>query len=128
MVKKIVKHGGPFPISNAVLQNDSYLMEISGQIGVDVKTGDLVEGIEAQTAKTLDNIKKILEEVGWNLDNIIKTRVYLLDMENYSKMNKVYGEYFKSDYPARVAIAVKELPRTALVEIEATASGNRVKN
>ena len=128
MVKKIIKHSGSFPISNAVLQSDIYLMEISGQIGVDTKTGDLVEGIEAQTAKTLDNIKNILEQVGWSLSNIIKTRVYLSDMENYSKMNKVYGEYFKSDYPARVAMAVKELPKSALVEIEATASSDKIKS
>ncbi|MEN9626035.1 MAG: hypothetical protein RL557_363 [archaeon] len=126
-MKKILKYEGSFPISNAILYDKAYVMEISGQIGVDAKTGELVEGIELQTAKTLENIKKILQEVGWDFTNIIKTRVYLSDMRYYSQMNKIYETYFKEKYPARVAMAVKELPRSALIEIEATACGDQLK-
>lgn len=127
MSKKIIKHSGPFPISNAVLTNNKYLMEISGQIGVNSETGEMSDDIEEQTIQTIENIKNILKEVGWDLSHVIKTRVYLSDMENYVKMNKIYGEHFTKDYPARVAMAVKELPRKALVEIEAIASGDEIK-
>src|SRR3989344_5197 len=123
MVKTFIAAPGPFPISKAVLHNDKYTLEISGQIGFDTKTGKMGEGIEQQTKITLENIKSILAEVEWDMDTIIKTRVYLADMKDYEAMNKVYREYFAKDYPARVAMAVKELPRGALVEIECTASG-----
>ena len=126
-MKKIIENPGAFPLSKAILHDYKYTMEISGQIGVDAKTGELVEGIENQTAKTLDNIKKILEEIGWNLSNVIKATLYLSDMGNYAKMNEIYGKYFTKDYPTRAAVAVKELPRKALVEIECTASGDKIR-
>ena len=125
-MKKIIENVGPFPLSKAILHNHEYTLEISGQIGVDAKTGELAEGIENQTAKTLDNIKKILEEVGWNLTNIDKATVYLSDMKDYAKVNEIYGKYFTKDYPTRAVVAVKELPRQALVEITCTASGDEI--
>ena len=126
-MKKIIENVGSFPLSKAILHNHEYTLEISGQIGVDTKTGELAEGIENQTAKTLDNIKQILEEVGWNLTNIDKATVYLSDMKDYAKVNEIYGKYFTKDYPTRAVVAVKELPRKALVEIECTASGDKIR-
>ncbi len=127
MIKLIVPSGGPFPLSKAILHNYSDVLEISGQIGVDPKTGILAEGIEAQTTQTLQNIKTILEEVGWSLSNVIKTNVYLSDMSDYTNMNEVYAQYFTKDFPTRSAFAVKELPRGALIEIECTACGEYKK-
>ena len=126
-MKRVIENSGAFPLSKAILHDHKYTLEISGQIGVDAKTGELVEGIENQTAKTLDNIKQILEEIGWSLSNVIKATIYLSDMNNYAKMNEVYGKYFTKDYPTRTAIAIKELPRQALVEITCTASGDKIK-
>ncbi len=124
MTKKFIKSKLPLPLSEAILHNDKYSMELSGQIGTNPETGKLAEGIEEQTVQTLEKIKKILEGVGWGLKNIIKSRIYLSDMKNYSKMNEVYGRYFQDEYPTRISFSVKELPLNALVEIECVASGN----
>ena len=126
MAKKFIKSKSGFPISNAILHDDKYILEISGQIGVD-STGNLMEGIEKQTSQILNNIKTILKEVGWDLTNLVKVNIYLSDMGDYSKMNEVYGKFFIKDYPTRVALAVKELPKKALIEIECTASGDKIK-
>ena len=125
-MKTFIKNEGPFPLSKAILYDDRYTMEVSGQIGIDAKTGKLQEGIEEQTSRALENVKKALEECGWDLSNVVKTRVYLSDMKDYAKMNEVYKIYFKADYPTRVAFAVKELPAGALVEVECTASGDKI--
>ncbi len=127
-MKKIIKNVGAFPLSKAIVHDHKFTMEISGQIGVDAKTGELVEGIENQTSKILDNIKNILDDIGWNLTNVDKSTVYLSDMKDYAKMNEVYGKYFSKDHPTRTAMAVKELPRQALVEIACTASGDKIVN
>ena len=71
MVKRFIKSEGKFPLSKAVLHNDDYTLEISGQIGMDSKTGKLAEGIEKQTIQTMENIIEILKEVGWDINNII---------------------------------------------------------
>ncbi|MDP3742492.1 MAG: RidA family protein [Candidatus Micrarchaeota archaeon] len=125
MTKHIIKAEGSFPISKAVLHNCKYTLELSGQIGVAHITDKLADGIENQTRIALENIKSILKEIKWELSNVVKIRVYLSDMKNYEKMNEIYAEYFTKNYPARVAMAVKELPRQALVEIECTAAGDR---
>jgi 2-iminobutanoate/2-iminopropanoate deaminase len=124
MVKKFIENKGSLPISDAILYDDKYTLEISGQVGIDARTGKLAEGIENQTLHALGKISTILNEIGWNLNNIVKVRVYLTDMKNYSKMNEIYQKYFKKDYPTRVALAVKELPLGALIEIECIACGN----
>lgn len=127
MVKKILPFPGDFPLSKAIIHDHKYSMEISGQIGVNFETGELEQGIENQTIKTIEIIKGILEEVGWDLSNIIKTRIFLKDMKDYEKMNEIYSRYFQNDYPTRFALAVKELPRDALIEIDCTA-GNDIFN
>lgn len=125
-MKKIIKSKSSFPLSNAILHNNKYILEISGQIGVN-PNGELAEGIENQTSQVLDNIKSILEEIGWDLTNVTKAIIYLSDMKDYAKMNETYAKYFTKDYPTRVALAVKELPRNALIEIECTASGDKIR-
>lgn len=101
-------------------------MEISGQIGVNPQTNKLEEGIEKQTDRVMQIIKEILENENWNMKNIVKMRIYLKDMKDYSKMNEVYAKYFSTDYPTRFALAVKELPRSALVEIDCTAVNDSI--
>lgn len=93
----------------------------SGQIPIDPATGLIPEGIKAQTAQSLANVKAILEEAGLSLANVVKTTVFLADMGDFVPMNEVYGETFTAPYPARSAVAVKELPKKVLVEIEVIA-------
>lgn len=95
---------------------------ISGQIPVDPATGNIPEGIKAQTAQSISNIKAILAEAGLSIDNVIKTMVFLADMSLFGDMNEVYGNEFTSPYPARSAVAVRELPKQVLVEIETIAA------
>ena len=120
-MKKIIPFDGPFPLSKAIISSNSQVMEISGQIGVSPETKELEEGIEKQTERVILIIKDILEKEGWNLKDITKTRIYLKDMKDYTKMNEAYSKYFSQDPPTRFALAVKELPRDALVEIDCTA-------
>lgn len=94
---------------------------ISGQIPVNPATGEIPEGIEAQAAQSMANIKAILAEVGLTMDNVVKTTVFLADMSLFADMNKVYAENFTAPFPARSAVAVKELPKQVLVEIEVIA-------
>ncbi|MDE6305521.1 MAG: RidA family protein [Muribaculaceae bacterium] len=94
---------------------------VSGQIPVNPATGTMPEGIKAQTAQSLDNVCAILKEAGLTIDNVVKTTVFLADMSLFADMNEVYGSRFTAPYPARSAVAVKELPKQALVEIEVIA-------
>lgn len=94
---------------------------ISGQIPVNPATGKIPEGIEAQAAQSMANIKAILAEAGLSMDNVVKTTVFLADMSLFADMNKVYAENFTAPFPARSAVAVKELPKQVLVEIEVIA-------
>lgn len=94
---------------------------VSGQIPVNPATGTVPEGIKAQTAQSLDNVCAILKEAGLTLDNVVKTTVFLADMSLFADMNEVYGSRFNAPYPARSAVAVKELPKQVLVEIEVIA-------
>lgn len=104
------------PYSQAIRIGD--MLFISGQLPIDPATGEMPQGVEAQTARSLANARAILEEAGMSLDNVVKTTVLLADMSLFGAMNKVYGETFAAPYPARSAFAVKELPKQALVEIE----------
>ena len=98
------------------------LVFTSGQIPIDPATGSFVEGgIKEQTRQSLLNVKAILEIAGTSMDNVIKTTVFLADMNDFADMNSVYAEFFNAPYPARSAVAVKTLPKGALVEIEVIA-------
>lgn len=94
----------------------------SGQIPIDPATGQFVEGgIQEQTRQALTNARNILQAAGTDMENVIKTTVYLSDIHNFAAMNEVYAQFFTEPFPARSAVAVKDLPKGALVEIEVLA-------
>ncbi len=95
---------------------------ISGQIPVDPSNGSIPEGIKAQTARSISNIKAILASAGLTVDNVVKTTVFLADMSLFGEMNEVYAQEFTAPFPARSAVAVRELPKQVLVEIEVIAT------
>ena len=108
------------PYSQAIQVGN--LVYTSGQIPIKPATGVLVEGsIKEQTRQSLTNVKAILEEAGLLMANVVKTTVFLADMADFAAMNDVYSEFFAEPYPARSAVAVKTLPKGALVEIEVIA-------
>ena len=125
MEKKIIATtnapGAIGPYSQAQVIGD--LVITSGQLPIDVATGAFPEGIEAQTRQSLTNVKAIIEAAGLTMDNVVKTTVFLSDMNNFAAMNGVYAEFFtEGKYPARSAVEVARLPKYALVEIEVIAS------
>lgn len=108
------------PYSQAIQVGN--LIYTSGQIPIDPTTGVFVEGgIKEQTCQSLQNVKAILEQAGFTMANVVKTTVFLADMNDFADMNIVYADFFAEPYPARSAVAVKTLPKGALVEIEAVA-------
>lgn len=109
------------PYSQAVRAGN--VVYTSGQIPIDPTTGSFVEGgIKEQTRQSLTNIQAILHEAGLAMSNVVKTTVFLTDMAAFADMNSVYAEFFSEPFPARSAVAVKTLPKGALVEIEAVAA------
>ncbi|MBP0981432.1 MAG: RidA family protein [Oscillospiraceae bacterium] len=107
------------PYSQGVAAGD--MVFVSGQLPLDPATGEFPEGIAAQTAQALENMKAILAEKGMTLDNVVKTTVFLADLNDFVPMNEVYGKYFAQPYPARSAIQVAKLPKNAPLEIECIA-------
>ncbi len=108
------------PYSQAI-KYESFLF-ISGQIAIDPDSQEMIQGgIEQQTRRVLDNIKAILNAADMDLDNVIKTTIYLKDLSDFDIVNKIYGEYFKNHKPARATVEVSNLPKGALIEIEAIA-------
>ena len=94
----------------------------SGQVPIDPATGEFAEGgIKEQTRQSLTNVTNVLAEAGIDLSHVVKTTVFLSDMDNFAAMNEVYAQFFKEPVPARSAVAVKTLPKGALVEIEVVA-------
>lgn len=123
-MEKIYTKEAPSPIgpySQAVKTDD--LLFISGCLGINPRTNQLLNDIESQTKMALDNLLNILKADNLNMDNILKTTVYLKDMNDFSIFNKIYETYFKNDYyPARTCIEISALPKGGLIEIEAIAS------
>ena len=106
------------PYSQAIKVGN--LLYTSGQIPIDPATGNIVSGdIKEQTRQALSNIKAILEEAGLTMNNVVKTTVFLTNMEDFTEMNSIYAEFFSKPFPARSAVAVRTLPKGVLVEIEA---------
>ncbi len=98
------------------------LLFTSGQVPIDPETGAIVEGgIQEQAHQSLNNIKAILNAAGTNMGAVVKTTVFLQDMNDFAAMNEVYAQFFQEPYPARSAVQVGRLPKDALVEIEAIA-------
>ena len=125
MEKKIVATtnapGAIGPYSQAQVIGD--LVITSGQLPLDPATGTFPADIEGQTRQSLTNVKAIIEASGLTMDNVVKTTVFLSDMNNFAAMNGVYAEFFtEGKYPARSAVEVARLPKDALVEIEVIAS------
>ncbi len=109
---------GPY----SVAVKAGHVVFTAGQLGIDPSSGNLVEGgIEAQTRQALENIKAVLKAAGTKMSKVVKTTVFLLDMNDFGAMNGVYGEYFTKKFPARSAVQVARLPKDGLVEIEAVA-------
>lgn len=96
---------------------------VSGQIPLIPATGELVEGsVEVQTARVLENLKAILDAAGSSLESVVKTTVYITNMDDFAKVNGIYGQYFQENPPARVCVEVSKLPKGALVEIDVIAA------
>ncbi len=109
--------GGPY--SQAIRTGS--LIFAAGQLGADPATGELAEGAAAQAERALLNLGAVLDAAGVSLDRVVKTTVFLSDMANFTTVNEVYARHFSAPYPARSTIAVRELPRGGLVEIECIA-------
>ena len=108
------------PYSQAIKVGE--LVFVSGQLPIDPATGAFAEGgIKELTRQSLTNMKAILEEAGTSMANVVKTTVFLADMNDFAAMNEVYAEFFAAPFPARSAVEVKTLPKGALVEIECIA-------
>lgn len=120
----VITDRGPKPIGpySQAIKSGGFIF-LSGQVALDAKTGELIGGdIRQQTERTLNNIKAILEAAGANLHHVVKTTVFLKDLNDFAAMNEVYGRYFMSAPPARSTVQVARLPKDALVEIEVTAA------
>lgn len=123
-MKPIVTSAAPAAIgsySQAIEVNG--FVYASGQLPIDPATGAFPEGgVQEQTRQSLLNVKAILEEAGLTLANVVKTTVYLADMGDFAAMNEIYSQFFSQPFPARSAVAVKALPKGALVEVEVIAA------
>ena len=110
------------PYSQAI-DSGAGIIFVSGQLPIDPATGAFPEGgVKEQTRQSLTNAKAILEAAGLGLANVVKTTVFLADMGDFAAMNEVYAEFFSEPFPARSAVAVKTLPKNALVEVECIAA------
>ncbi len=123
-MKQIVSDNAPAaigPYSQAIEANG--FVYVSGQLPIDVATGAFPEGgVKEQTRQSLLNVTAILGEAGLTLKNVVKTTVFLADMGDFAAMNEVYSQFFSNPFPARSAVAVKDLPKGAMVEVEVVAA------
>jgi reactive intermediate/imine deaminase len=103
--------------SQAVRSGDT--LYLSGQIGLDPATGQLVDGIESQVSRVFGNLKAVAEAAGASLGDVVKLTVYLTDLANFARVNEAMTRYFSQPYPARAVVGVASLPRGALVEADA---------
>ena len=97
------------------------LVFVAGQLGADPTTGELADGVAAQAERVLLNLSAVLDAAGASLDRVVKTTIFLSDMANFAVVNEAYARHFPAPYPARSTVAVRELPRGGLVEIECIA-------
>ncbi|GIO24403.1 RidA family protein [Oceanobacillus sp. J11TS1] len=107
------------PYSQAIQAGD--FLYISGQIPIDPATGEVVEGIEAQTKQVLDNLQAILEEADLSFANAVKFTIFLNSMEDFATVNEIYGSALQEPYPARACVEVSRLPKDVLVEMDIVA-------
>ncbi len=122
--KSILTNNAPAPIGpyNQGIVAEGPIVFTAGQIPIDPRSGQIIaDDIESQTRQVLINLRAILEAAGSSLDAVVKTTVYLRDMDDFAPMNKVYGEYFEHVPPARSTVQVSRLPKDVRVEIDAIA-------
>jgi len=124
-MKQIIKtDNAPAPIGpyNQAIKTSEFLF-ISGQIPIDPSTNELIEGdIKAEAHRVMQNLQAILDEAKLTFEHVVKTTIFLTDMNLFAQVNEVYGSYFTGDYPARETVAVKGLPKNVNVEISMTAT------
>ena len=125
MKKEIVTSQAPQaigPYSQGVIANNGNLVFVSGQLPIDPDTGEIVNAaIVDQTKQALKNVQAVLKQAGSDLSQVVKTTVFLKNMEDFTGMNGVYAEFFEAPFPARAAVEVARLPKDVLVEIECIA-------
>ncbi|MBP1694413.1 MAG: hypothetical protein H6Q37_2296 [Chloroflexi bacterium] len=115
---KAPKALGPYSVANRI----GNLVFTAGQLGLDPQTGELAQGgIEAETRQALTNIRNVLEAAGSSLEQVVKTTVFLRDMNDFTRMNTIYGQFFTENFPARSTVQVAALPKGGAVEIETIA-------
>lgn len=107
------------PYSQAMVAGD--FVFASGAIGVNSETGDVAAGIEGQTKQVMDNLEAVLAEAGTNFSKVVKFTIYLNSMDDFAKVNEVYGAYLEKPFPARATVEVSRLPKDMLVEMDAIA-------
>lgn len=107
------------PYSQAIEVNG--LVYTSGQIGIDPATGSVAEGVEAQAHQVCKNLTALLEAAGTSMENVVKTTVFIKDMNDFATVNGIYAQYFTEPYPARSCVEVARLPKDVLVEVEVIA-------
>lgn len=119
MVKEIHSKKAPAaigPYSQAIEAGD--FIYVSGQIGMDPESGEVVEGLENQTKQVLENLKAILSEAGADFSQVVKFTIYLKSMDTFATVNEIYGSYLTKPYPARATVEVSRLPKDVLVEMD----------
>lgn len=121
MKSEVRSKSAPSPIGPYSQAVDAGSVYCSGQIGTDPSTGNLPEGVVAQTARALANLEAVLSEAGLGLRNVVKTTVFLADLGEFSAMNDEYARHFSAPYPARSTVQVSALPKGAKIEIDAVA-------
>ena len=104
------------PYSQAIVSGN--MLYASGQIPINPATGEIPEGVEAQARQALTNVKNLIEAAGGSMDNVVKTSVFIKDMNDFAKINEIYAEFFTEPYPARSCVEVARLPKDVLLEIE----------
>ena len=104
------------PYSQAITVGN--LLFTSGQIPINPETGEIPEGVEAQARQALTNVKNLIEASGGSMDKVVKTGVFIKDMNDFAKINEIYAEFFAEPYPARSCVEVARLPKDVLLEIE----------
>lgn len=107
------------PYSQAIVSGNT--VYCSGQIPINPQTGEIAQGVSAQAHQVFKNIKNLLEAAGTSIDNVIKTSVFIKDMNDFAEINAIYAEYFTEPYPARSCVEVARLPKDVLLEAEAIA-------
>lgn len=105
------------PYSQAIVTGG--MLFCSGQIPLDPVTGEIPEGVEAQAEQALTNVKNLIESAGASIDNVVKTTVFIKDMNDFAKINEIYAKYFTEPFPARSCVEVARLPKDVLLEVEA---------